>query len=481
MHRRRLCFVLSILTMLFLVAAAACTPVATLVAPAASPTRNATPTPRPTRKPESTSTPLPTYTVVPELQVTPDAFKDITIQFWHPWVSPLREEIEQLTDEFNQTNLWGIQVVITSQGSSGGLFSETTRSLKDGSSPDLVAAPLDMLLAWHKQSGAVLNLNDYVTDLQWGLNQAEQQDFQPLFWDEDELYGYRFGIPALRSMQVLFYNRTWASELGFGVVPMTPEQFYQQACGAHAINLKANTWAVKGTGGWIVDNSPLTLLSWLLVFDPNLLSEKSTGGYQFNTSGAAEALDYLRNLYDDGCSWVSRDSSPYEYFANRQALLYAGSLEDLNPQSRTMVRLDKTDDWTLLPFPSSQGPVVITSGPSYGIFTSSKEKQMAAWLYMRWLLLPRHQARLVLSSGLLPAGKEALNLLENYAANNPQWGLAVDWIVDARPAPASADWRMTKSILEDTGRMVYMPTPQPAPTLLQILDDTIAEVATRAP
>ena len=214
--------------------------------------------------------------------------------------------------------------------------------------------------------------------------------------------GSRLGIPLLRDASVLLYNQSWAQELGFTRPPTTPEEFREQVCAAAAANRSDRTIANDGTGGWIVETRGVTLWSWLRGFDADPIPA-GTDAYQFDTPESEAALAFLRGLVDENCAWKSRLAAPYEYFANRQALVYSGVLEDTLIQEHTMTRLKIGDQWTVIPYPSVDGqPVVVASGPSLAVTSTSPEEQLASWLFVRWLLAPEHLAVLTEAAGGLP-------------------------------------------------------------------------------
>ena len=108
-----------------------------------------------------------------------------------------------------------------------------TTSITSGGKPDLVAALPEQVLAW-EAAGAVVDLNPYVSDPTWGLKSSEIADIPAVFWAQDSVGGRRLGVPAQRSTDLLFYNKTWAHELGFTHPPATADEFRQQACAANA-------------------------------------------------------------------------------------------------------------------------------------------------------------------------------------------------------------------------------------------------------
>ena len=74
---------------------------------------------------------------------------------------------------------------------------------------------------------------------------------------------------------------------------------------------------------------------------------------QFSSPDSEAAFTALLKLENDTCAWVSRLPEPYDYFTNRQALFYSGSMEDLRVQEKNNTRLESKDEWTVIPYPHS--------------------------------------------------------------------------------------------------------------------------------
>jgi len=282
---------------------------------------------------------------------------------------------------------------------------------------------------------------------------------------------------------VLFYNQGWAESLGFNSPPVTPDDFKNQACAAAQANLKDLPWQNNGTGGWLVDTNALTLISWMQTFGGTLpLVENQP--YQFNTSQARDSFTYLRQLFDKGCAWAGKEDLPYDYFASRQAIFFSGPLQDILPLADTMAQQKSADHWSILPFPSlTHKPVLVVSGPSYAILKSSPRQQLAAWLFIRWMIQPEHLASLVEADGSLPVRVSELDQLSAFKQRYPQWNLVQQWIPVAQTTPPVSSWRQVKPILEDAGWQTFSSnfTVTQIPQTLVMLDETIQEVLQKNP
>ncbi len=158
-------------------------------------------------------------------------------------------------------------------------------------------------------SASVVDLSPYLGDPAWGLGSDVIAGFPPVFWAQDSLDGKQLGIPAQRSARFLFYNQTWAHELGFDNPPATADEFRQQACAANAFFRTDLSPQNDGYGGWIVDTDWQTTYSWLLAFGGGVVDGNA---YGFRTDPNLAALQFLKGLFDDHCAWLSTEPTPFD-------------------------------------------------------------------------------------------------------------------------------------------------------------------------
>ncbi len=458
---------------------------------ASTPAAENTPLPSRTPAPSATSTPLPptvTPTPSPNLLVTPQSLNGIHVRFWHPYSGNTALQLVTLVDEFNRTNDWGIFVEAREIGSSGQLFEALQTEYADPQTrPHLVAASIDQLLALQQiaaadtsiQSPLLVNLNDYMNSAEIGLSLEELLDFPLVFWDQDEIAGYRYGIPFQRTGDVLFYNLTWAQELGFTSPPATPEEFKAQACAAAKSRKYDADPNNRGTGGWIIDTDPLPILSWMFSFGADRMPDEPEGAYHLNTPAVLNAFTYLQDLYSQDCAWVSRLPDPALYFANRQALVYSGSLTDIPMQARVMDNAENKDQWLVLPYPHQDSlPVLVVSGTSLAILQASPQEQMAAWLFIHWMIDPERLARMDSASASFPVRISSLDFLTSFRQQYPQWSQAFSWLSWAQPAPRQPSWRSARWVISDAAWNLFNPNvlPTPIPFILEQAETTIPEI-----
>ncbi len=397
------------------------------------------------------------------LNVKKDALKGLEISVWHPWYGVESSLFDSLVKEFNQKNEWGIKVNAQSQGNFSNLFEAVTAALPKKEKPDLVVALPEHALEWDA-NGAVVDLSAYVDDPLYGMDAS---DIPAVFWNQDYVNNKRVAIPAQRNARFLLWNETWAKELGFSSAPKTPDDFRRQACGAQQSMLKDASAQNDFMGGWLVDTEPTTAYAWMLAFEGGVLEGAD---YRFLTPHNIEAFKFLRELSEKTCAWQA-DTDPIAAFANRQALFIAASLEDLPSVARALASANSRDQWRVIGFPGTNQDALVIYGSSYIVLKSSAEKQLAAWIFIRWLLENKQDARFVEATHLFPLRASTIDWLGDYKKTHPQWAQALELLPQGEMQPQLASWRKVKTMLGDGFAHMYavnLPSGQVAAILAQM-------------
>ncbi|MGA2490961.1 MAG: extracellular solute-binding protein [Anaerolineales bacterium] len=453
------------LSLLAFLAFAACGPVTplpsvTLSLPAV--------TSRPTIAPTLTPSPTP----LPTLGVDPASLRGLSLQVWQALAGPANDLFARQAAQFTAENEWGITVNPIGYGDYSSLFDAVNTALDSDQPPDLVVALPEQTLAW-EANGAVVDLNPYLGDPQWGLPAGDKADIPSIFLAQDNVNGKQLGLPAQRSAHFVFYNQTWAHELGFDNPPATAEDFRRQACAANASFLLDKDLTNDAKGGWVVDTDWQTTYSWLLAFGGGVTHASD---YDFHTDSNLAALQFIKGLSDSHCAWPSE--TPYDSFASRTALFISGDLSELPAEMEAMTRLKNSDAWTVIPFPGSQGSVLVTYGPSYTVLKSTPAKDLAAWLFARWLLSPENQSQWVEETGLFPLRNSVLGMIQPYRQASPQWDAAVGYLSLAQDVPQLASWRKVRYVLEDGMDVLFLEnlSVDKLPSVLDEMDSMAQEV-----
>jgi multiple sugar transport system substrate-binding protein len=420
------------ISLLLLVAVAACQPAA----------------PQPRVIASIAAEPRPTGTAQPRLHpVIPEkSLKGVGIQIWHPFFGVEASLLESQVAEFNKENDWGITIRASGKMSFTEQYSALAVVLPGTEAPQLVIALPEEALSWDAR-GYVIDLTDYVGDPVYGLSAEDQSDFPPAFWRQDVIAGRRLGVPAQRSANFVIYNQSWARQLGFKDAPQTEVEFREQACAAHEALALDDNPANDGKGGWLVDTNAMTFLSWMMAFGGGALEGS---GYRFLSPRNLEAAAFVKQLYDDACAWMPQDGDlQTSAFAGRKALFATAGLGELPEFRRAMAAAENADAWTVMSFPGPKQTGLAAYGSSFVVLKSTPEEQLASWLFIRWLLSAQNQRKWVEATGLFPLRSSVRGLVGEYARSHPQWAAAVEYIPEAQTQPQLASWRQIRTMLGD--------------------------------
>ncbi len=222
-----------------------------------------------------------------------------------------------------------------------------------------------------------------------------------------------------------------------------------------------------------MNNAPEVLASWYYAFEGEL---SKNDRLVFDNEVSRDAFGYLKSIYDEGCIWIGRQSMPYDYFANRYALIYAGTLDDIPHQAGWMAVAENEDEWTAIGFPGPDGNVLLVDGPGLMISQDTPEKQLAAWLFARHLLEPDVQARLIRQLFTLPVRYSAVEELADFAREYPQWAGIADEMDVMDVLPVSEEWGLTQWVLQDAFNRILQGDADQIPDILEELDRLLDEL-----
>jgi multiple sugar transport system substrate-binding protein len=424
-----------------------------------------------------------------EIRASEEDLRGVRIVFWHAWAGDLEEVLKGIVVEFNRINRWGITVDTRSYDGFGSLGDAFILARQEGEElPHLLSGFNYQALQWDVGGQILVDLTTFVNDPTLGFSAQEVRDFQTVFWSQDVVMvntsagriEKRLGIPLHSSAQVLYYNRTWAEELGYDEVPDSPDNLRVQACAA-SDGLEEAATNEDERGGWMLTTEAPTLLGWIYAYGGDVNNPQGNG-YRFDTEEAARALEFLRGMVDSGCAWVGESLQATGVFAARGALLYAGSMAGLEAQEAAMREAANDDEWTVMAFPAENGgPVIAASGPALVVTRSTPEEELAAWLLIKWLVSPQNQADWVRASGYYPARESTLDLLETKLTSDEHWAAAMDLLPYVYAEPGYASWRVMRWALGDAMSELFSLEfdSEEIPALLKRLDAVAEEIHTQ--
>jgi multiple sugar transport system substrate-binding protein len=400
-----------------------------------------------------------------------------TVVFWHVWgEDDPSAGLLGLVAEFNETNEWGITVEALDQGRYSDLEDSMNAAIQSGDVPNVVVGYTNALDTWYSVD-VMADINAYVYDDYFGLTEEEIADFYEGVWANGvNAEGARVGFPHGQSANVMFYNHTWAQELGFDSPPATLDELEEQVCAAAAANTASGDPDLAGTGGIVVYVGASDVAAYLFAVGGDFVDDAGTA-YDMTSPELMMVAEFWKKLYDEGCSFTT-ESYPNPEFATRKALITLSSTAGYPYQvSAFEAEGAYSDDvWGFEPIPGIDKQAVNAYAQNTGIVRSTPEQELASWLFIKWFTSPEVSVKWIDASGYHPIRASVPQYLDDYAAENPLWaeGLALGPLGVSEPGWAS--WGTVRREIQDTFSAILQGDPADIPTLLADLEAVSNEI-----
>lgn len=386
-------------------------------------------------------------------------FEGVTVQFWHVYSDAPGAALQALVDEFNANNPYGITVDAFDQGSYGDIEDKVNAGIQSGDLPDVVMAYTNALADWHSV-GFVADLNPYIGDPDFGLTADQLADLYPHLKEAGSTPdGAWIAYPMTQSANVLVYNFTWAEELGFAEPPTTSAELKELVCAAAAEN-EAIGGDFAGTGGMVYFPSATNWLHWLYAFGGDELND-AHDAYDFTSQEAIDTTMFILDLKSEGCVWQT-ESYPNPEQGQRKAIITMSSTAGAPYYAAAFADAENDDEWGWIAAPGPDGNLAVNAFQQMlGVIPSTPQREMASWLFVKWLTSPEIQARWIPESGYYGTQYSTETLVADYAEANPVWASGVELAAIGPSEPQTFPaWSSVRRTLNDFAAQLYNATSQ---------------------
>ncbi len=344
----------------------------------------------------------------------------VTITFWYQHSQARATAMQNLIADFNGANPWKITVKGEYAGSYSDIYNKMVAAIAARNPPELVVAYQNQA-STYQVSGALVDLNAYFNDPRYGLTPAEDKDFVEGFINQDvssQFDGMRLGFPPNRSVEVMYYNATMLKSIGVAAPPQTWDGF--------SVAAKAATSKVTGTYGYAIDIDASRVFSQVISRGGSIVAANGKG-YLFSTPAMKDSMSFMQGLLKDGWARkMAKANDDQTDFANGKLLFTIGSTSGL-PYYDSAVKAGRGGafDWSIAALPHTTARSALNLyGASVSIPKTTPEKQLAAWLFIKWFSEPKQQAAWTIVSSYFPVRKSAASLLSDYMARDPRFAAA---------------------------------------------------------
>lgn len=397
-----------------------------------------TPAPKPAAKVEPTKAPAatqaPAATKAPEVKINNppktaeevDAIelkgKNVTVLYWHNRPQKDQDFLQGMLDEFNKSNPYGITAKAEIGGASyNDVYNKINAAIQAGQPPEISVAYQNQA-AFYRAQGAVIDLAPFVKSKKYGLAEADLKDYFQTFLDSDKNPQYKgevLGFPTQRSMEVLYYNADWLKQIGYNEPPKTWKEFEEMACKATNKEQKKYGWAFRhDASNWA---------SFVFTHGGRIIAEDGSA-YVFNSDAGVQALQLIQRMFEKGCAVEIPTSERYgeqNRFANGEVMFVLASSSGL-PFYKEAVDKGAKHKWDITIPPNTGKPVINLYGASVSVYKTTPEKELAAWLVIKFLGEKTQTAKWAINTGYLPVRQSAVaDVVAAYKAN-PVWAGGLD-------------------------------------------------------
>ena len=341
----------------------------------------------------------------------------ITLTLWHNYGGQLKDTMNDMIDEFNETvgAEEGIIVTVTSISGSATLHEKLVMAANaDPGAPSLP----DITTAYPK-TALILAEKGLLADLNQQFTPDELSAYIPEFLQEGIIAGDSLYVfPTAKSTEVLFVN-------------MTIFNRFAEATGARIEDLQTFEGIIKTAKlyyDWTDGQTPGIKNDGKMFFMPDSLFNFSLAGYkqlgaEFIEDGAInfsapQFAKVWESFYQPAVSGYIAIFNGYatDLTKTGDIVCSTGSTAGVSFFPPTVTYADNTSEpaeLVILPYPVFEGgeKVAVQRGGGMSVLKSTKEKEKAAGIFLKWFTSPSNNLRFVSSTGYLPVTKEAFGEL----------------------------------------------------------------------
>jgi len=342
------------------------------------------------------------------------------ITFWYQHSGDRDKAMQAMLQDFNATNPWKITVRGEYAGPYDQVYNKMVAAIAAGRPPELVVAYQNQAATY---DDALVDLNPYVNDPKWGIA-GELGDFFAGFINQDvsaQLGGKRLGFPPNRSIEVLYYDEAMLRQAGINGPPHTWEEF--------AVDCQRVTNTARDTYGYALDSLDASHIFAFVISRGGAFTTPDGKGYALDSPQMKDSMLFMRRLVAGG--WARKIAKKFDdqsEFGNAKSAFTMSSTSGLTfYQATVKAGRNGVFPWSVAAIPQarpSAEPAIDLYGASVSVPKTTPQKQLAAWLFIRWFSEPRQQAAWTHVSLYFPVRKSVEPLIRDILSSDAKFSAA---------------------------------------------------------
>jgi sn-glycerol 3-phosphate transport system substrate-binding protein len=345
----------------------------------------------------------------------------VSLRYYYPVGAsgPLNQLMTAMVGDFNSSHP-AIRVEPVFAGNYVETMAKAMTAVQGGAPPDLAVLDTPELFSLLDRN-AIIPLDDFVAQ---SGGKAWVDDFYQALLLNARANGHIYSIPWQRSTPIFYYNKDMFAKAGLDP-SRAPKDWTELVQYAQKLTIRDSSGNVTqwGVEAPVVDTSPWVFQGFLIeagakYFDP--------GGkwVKFNSPEAVQALQFILDLQNKHKVHPTGPSSPafwgqvpQDFIQQKVAMIYTTT------GNMTFIRTNAKFAWNAGFMPAGKQYGAPTGGGSFYIFDKvPRERQAAAWTFIRWMTEPQQAARWSIGTGYVPIRKTELSApaFKTYMEQVPQ-------------------------------------------------------------
>lgn len=309
--------------------------------------------------------------------------KPTEVVFWHQYSGAAITGVQEIISEFNGSNPYGIIVKQEKAGNSyNDVYNKINANIAAGTEPPALSQAYQNQAALYRDQGAMIDMKPFVESKKYGVSADDLKDIFPIFLKSDEnpqFPGEILGWPTQRSLEVLYVNLDMLKANGYSAPPKTLKEMEEMACKASKPDQQIYGYA------WRNDASQLASL--IFAAGGNVLKPDATS-YDLNSPAVVSVMEMLKRMFAQKCA-VAIPAAERFGEQNRfgaGTLLFTQASSSGLPFYADVVKAGGKHQWTVVGVPQADPakPGYNLYGASYSIYKTTRQKELASWLFMKY-------------------------------------------------------------------------------------------------
>jgi ABC-type glycerol-3-phosphate transport system substrate-binding protein len=394
--------------------------------------------------------------------------KRTEISLWHTQTGPKADKLNAIVEAFNQSQP-SVAVKAVFQGDYNALFKKLLAGVAAAQTPDL-AVSYPSMVSEYQNAGAVVVLDPYVASTRYGLSETEREDYIEPYWNEGRYpeYGNQLlSFPFTKSLLVMYYN---ADKLKAAGIEKRPGDWtwddFSSAC-KRVTNGR--------TRGWAIAVSASTFDGMVYSRGGRLISDDQKR-WLFGQQAGVDSLLLYQTAVREGWGYrTSQANGDQSDFATGSAA-FAFSSSSGFPFYKNDVDSGGRFGWSVAVPPHDPGaaPATVLYGGSLAMFRSTKEKQLASWLFLKYFSSAEVTADWSAATGYMPVRRSAVDseIVQATMRASAPYGVVVAQVAQYGRAETSVrGTEDTRGFIEDAiTAVVSDPSANPKQVIQQAAD-----------